>query len=685
MKAASRRGSGSDLGRQGGVMSGHPGRRTRHQGLARIVPLTLILVLGAGCATPARAPSGSPLSSGADIRIGAVFPLMSNAGDLAKEELAGVQAAADFVNADGGVDGRRIVLDVHDLEPGGDAAAVMAELKAEGAAVVVGAYSSDLSITASQAANDAGLVYWEAGAVADRLTGRGLPLVFRVGASGTNLGSNSAAFAATELAPRLEKTPSQLRIAIVSANDDYASSVADAAASTARSAGTPIVARATYDLTVPDWPAVMAQLETARPDVVILASHIPDGVAFRRAMLASGLHVGALIGSTMAECDPDFAGDLGQDAVGIFASDRPTGGFQPSRSTPRTGPLRPIRGRLGSACRRVTATSGEYGTSLPERRRPPEYTITGPIEAGRADAGPTEEGLSGFAAAWALFHDVLPDRRCAAARRRRSRSRQPPARSTCRPGRSRTAPGSGSPAIRRPSARTSGPPRSSGSGRPSGRTSSSGRRRMRPARSRSCRLADDGDRACDPVSHRPVRSSRPPACGSPSACAGRRPSRGPPTRSRSGSVFGRRPARRRRARRWRGRAALARVASPRGRRGWRGPRRLALATRSGRHPLGSHRPPFGPWAPPRSSWPPPRRRSSAASCSTRSTRPRRGAVAVIVTSRPVRAHPRAAVRLARRAARLGVGLWLAGLRLATGGVAAPAIAHTVADLATWWL
>ena len=34
---------------------------------------------------------------------------------------------------------------------------------------------------------------------------------------------------------------------------------------------------------------------------------------------------------------------------------------------------------------------------------------------------------------------------------------------------------------------------------------------------------------------------------------------------------------------------------------------------------------------------------------------------------------------------LGVGLWLAGLRLASGGVVAPAIAHTLADLATWWL
>jgi len=34
---------------------------------------------------------------------------------------------------------------------------------------------------------------------------------------------------------------------------------------------------------------------------------------------------------------------------------------------------------------------------------------------------------------------------------------------------------------------------------------------------------------------------------------------------------------------------------------------------------------------------------------------------------------------------LGVGFWLAGLRFATGGIAAPAMAHAIADLATWWL
>jgi hypothetical protein len=34
---------------------------------------------------------------------------------------------------------------------------------------------------------------------------------------------------------------------------------------------------------------------------------------------------------------------------------------------------------------------------------------------------------------------------------------------------------------------------------------------------------------------------------------------------------------------------------------------------------------------------------------------------------------------------LAVGLWLGGLRVVSGGVAAPATAHVVADLAGWWL
>jgi len=279
-----------------------------------------------------------------------------------------------------------------------DADAVMTDFKRSGIEVVIGAYSSDLSIAASAAADRAGLLYWESGAVADRLTGRGLPMVFRVGASGTNLGSNSAAFAATELAGRLGKTTAQLRVALAVADDEYANSVADAAAATAARDGLPIVVRATYNLSAPDWPRVMAELAAAQPDAIILASHIPDGVAFRKAMLAAGLKVGALIGSTMAECDPDFAGDLGADAIGIFASDRPTAGFRPEALNPDA---RAAYDRFAAKWTTVASS-----VTLPAASGAPEYTISGPAEAPTAEA--SEEALAGFSAAWALFRDVLP-------------------------------------------------------------------------------------------------------------------------------------------------------------------------------------------------------------------------------------------------------------------------------------
>ncbi|HKQ17361.1 MAG TPA: ABC transporter substrate-binding protein, partial [Solirubrobacterales bacterium] len=347
-------------------------------------------------------------------------PTSGNAASLAGPELSGVRIAAELVNADGGVNGRPIELVTRDLRSRDEADGVMAELAGQGIELVIGAYSSELSMAASEAADRHGLVYWEAGAVADRLTGRGLPMVFRVGTTGGTLGANSSSFAANELAGRLGKPVSDLRVALAVADDDYARTVADAAESTATSLGMPVVTRASYDMYFPDWPGVMANLKAARPDVIILASHIPDGIAFRQAMVASGLRVGALIGSTMAECDPDFAGELGEDAVGIFASDRPTAGFKPAALGPEAAATyarfdtrwrEAANGGEGDAPGGDTSGEGEgegeggygggYGGGSDE-----EYSIHGPAEDATAEE--SEEALAGFTAAWALFHHVLP-------------------------------------------------------------------------------------------------------------------------------------------------------------------------------------------------------------------------------------------------------------------------------------
>ncbi|MGH2465340.1 MAG: ABC transporter substrate-binding protein [Candidatus Limnocylindrales bacterium] len=375
------------------------------------VVATTLLFAGCTVGAPARSPGAAtdPTLGGDPIRIGAVFPISGSAASLALQELRGVQLAADFVNADGGIGGRRIVLDLRDLESGDAAPAAMAALRADGVSAVIGAYSSELSIPAASAADKAGLVYWEAGAVADQLTGQGLPLVFRVGASSTNLGDNSADFAATQLAPRMGTTAAGVRLAIVAANDAYPQSVAAAAASTARANGSQVVDEQTYNLTYPDWPKVMAELAAARPSVIILASHIDDGVAFRKAMVTAGLKVEALIGSTMAECTPDYAGELGADAIGVFASDRPTGGFQPSALDPAARALYDRLATAWSIDNPVGAPTDEYGTGPDPAAIPSSGpVIVGPVDATSPAAGPSEEALSGFSAAWALFHDVLP-------------------------------------------------------------------------------------------------------------------------------------------------------------------------------------------------------------------------------------------------------------------------------------
>jgi branched-chain amino acid transport system substrate-binding protein len=307
-----------------------------------------------------------------------MLPLSGPTAALAREELNGIQVAIDEVNRTGGVAGRQIQVVTRDVHTREATASAVAQLKDAGATVVLGTYDSSLSIPAAHAASAAGLVYWETGAVADQLTGEALPNVFRVGPAGSNLGKGSAVFAAEQLAPRLGKTPSELRVSVVQVDDAYGRSVAQAAFGQARQLGFTVAAPVSYSAWHPDWDRVFGIVAASQPDILVLASHVPDGIAFRKAMLERGVHVKAMIGSTMAQCGPDFGRALGADAIGIFASDRPTSGFNPA------------------------ALSGDaLGT----------YNSLVDVYRQRFHRDPGEEAISGFSSAWALAHYTLPHAR----------------------------------------------------------------------------------------------------------------------------------------------------------------------------------------------------------------------------------------------------------------------------------
>ena len=66
-----------------------------------------------------------------------------------------------------------------------------------------------------------------------------------------------------------------------------------------------------YNPYTPNWTPVMQAIAAEKPDILVLSSHIQDGIAFRRAFLAAGLQVKVFMGTTMAQCDQDFGNVLG--------------------------------------------------------------------------------------------------------------------------------------------------------------------------------------------------------------------------------------------------------------------------------------------------------------------------------------------------------------------------------------
>src|SRR5207245_10380277 len=98
------------------------------------------------------------------------------------------------------------------------------------------------------------------------------------------------------------------------------------------------------------------RIARAHTDLLVGASYVDDAVAMRHAIMAKKVPLVANIGTSSCYCMPAFGAALGQQAVGLFASDKPDGDvLRTSNLTPE--PARALeRGRKENVRR--------YGGSL---------------------------------------------------------------------------------------------------------------------------------------------------------------------------------------------------------------------------------------------------------------------------------------------------------------------------------
>jgi ABC-type branched-subunit amino acid transport system substrate-binding protein len=160
-------------------------------------------------------------------------------------------------------------------------------------------------------------------------------------------------------------------------NDRYGGTVADGALGEIARRHLRLAARFRYDLNGYDPAALVRRIAAARPDVLFVASYIPDGVALNRELARQHVPLLANIGTSSSYCMPEFGDQLGPIAVGTFATDKPDG-----ESLNEQG---------------LTAAGRELLHRAQDGFR------------ARFHEEMSAPALAGFSAAWALFHDVMPN------------------------------------------------------------------------------------------------------------------------------------------------------------------------------------------------------------------------------------------------------------------------------------
>ncbi|MCW3035549.1 MAG: hypothetical protein JWM17_861 [Actinobacteria bacterium] len=339
---------------------------------ALIAGIALALVAAAVVFWVARRPT---------LTIGAVYPTGGGQGPGGVEEYRGLTLAAALQNKGGGVQGRTIDIHLKAADSADAAPGAVQALASQGAPVIAGSYGSTISFPAAQAAYNRGLDFWETGAVGDLgMLATDVPPpylgsnVFRFPPAGSVLGSSAVDFVANQLKSSLPDRP--LRYTVAYVNDAYGAEVAQGALDQISKQGLTLAAKIPYDLLHADYNAVVDQIAAARTDVLFVASYINDAVSMRKAILAKHVPLVANIGTSSSYCLPAFGDQLGPQAVGLFASDKPDGDILKA-----------------SNLTAEAASALEWGRG--------EY-------ARRYGGSMTAAALTGFAGGWALFHHVLP-------------------------------------------------------------------------------------------------------------------------------------------------------------------------------------------------------------------------------------------------------------------------------------
>jgi branched-chain amino acid transport system substrate-binding protein len=252
----------------------------------------------------------------ADITIGVAGPFTGSLASYGDQLKAGAVQAAKDINAAGGVNGQKIVLEFGDdqCDPK-QALAVAEQMAAKGVPFVLGHFCSGSSIPASSVYADAGIVQISAASTNPKFTDeRPGPGVFRVCGRDDQQGQIAGKFLFDHFKDK--------RVAIIDDKSAYGKGLADETRKNYNAAGGREILNESYNAGEKDYTALVSKLKQARIDVLYVGGYHPEAGLIARQMKDQGMTTILVSGDALVTAEYwQITGDAGEGTLMTFSPD----------------------------------------------------------------------------------------------------------------------------------------------------------------------------------------------------------------------------------------------------------------------------------------------------------------------------------------------------------------------------
>lgn len=250
---------------------------------------------------------GAVSAQEAIVKIGHSAPLSGAQSFAGKDNENGVRLAIEELNAKPiTVAGKKIKFELVSEDDQADpktGVTVAQKLIDGGVKFVAGPYNSGVTMPASRAYNDAGVVVATVSSNPS-ITQQGHKNLFRVAANDSQIGGKMALYAAKELKMKV--------VAIIDDRTAYGQGVADEFLKQAKRSGMQVVAREFTNDKATDMTSILTKLKSKNVDAIFFGGYTPQGAPLLRQMKQLGITAKVLGGDTI--CTPEL-GRIGGDAV----------------------------------------------------------------------------------------------------------------------------------------------------------------------------------------------------------------------------------------------------------------------------------------------------------------------------------------------------------------------------------